>query len=296
MIRFADETMRDDVSRLWHDCFGDSNEYVDFFLDQFDISKHMLVFIDGEKPVSMLSMLPMSVVTKVGMTLSGRYIYGVATDPRYRGRGISSKLLEHAHQYLRSVGVRVSILAPASGDLFNFYHQRGFESEFFIGSAAVNAEELSPFTESFFVNEASVTEYSVIREKAFSGSAMFVRWESDALQYRMAETSMLGGETLLLYTDPTTRAIAVCHNEGDVVNIKELALDGMSIPTALGILGHKYKAKEFRLRLPMDTDCGFRLERMPIAMAYWYSKEIKQMVRESYSPEGGAPYINLVLD
>lgn len=292
MIRFADEMMRDDIKKLWYDCFGDSNAYVEFFLDHYNISQHMLVFIDGEKPVSMLSLLPMSVVTKDGMTLNGRYIYAVTTDPRYRGRGLSTKLLEYTHDYLRKSGVRLSVLSPAKGELYNFYHKRGFESEFFIGSAVLTGEEAPLYHQSFCISEASPEEFGRIREAAFSGRSMFVRWGGDALAYRMAETAMLGGETLMLCADKA-RAIAVCRNDGDTVHVRELALDGMTLPDALGILQQKYHAKELILRLPMDADCPIKLERSPLAMAYWYDMEYKRMVREG---EQGEPYINLVLD
>lgn len=292
MIRFADETMRDDIKKLWHDCFGDSNEYVDFFLNHYNISQHMLVFIDGEKPVAMLSLLPMSVVTRDGMALGARYIYAVATDPRYRGRGISTKLLEYTHDYLKKCGVRLSVLVPAKGGLFNFYHKRGFESEFFIGNAVVPAERMEPYSGSFCVSEASPEEFGRIREAAFSGRSMFVRWGGEALAYRMAETAMLGGETLLLCARDA-HAIAVCYNDGDTVRVKELALEGMTLEDAVGILQQKYHAKEIVLRLPMDAECAFPLERSPLAMAYWYDPDYKRMVREGAQ---GEPYINLVLD
>lgn len=292
MIRFADETMREDIKALWHDCFGDSNEYVEFFLSHYNISQQMMVFIDGDKPVSMLSLLPMSVVTKEGMTIHGRYIYAVATDPRYRGRGLSTKLLEAAHEYLKNNRVRLSVLVPEKGTLYNFYHKRGFVSEFFIGNANIPASQIARFEDSFCVNEATETEFEQVREAAFSGRSMFIRWGGDALAYRMAETSMLGGETLLLCAD-RGRAVAVCFNDGDVVRVRELALDKMTLETALGILQQKYHAKEFSLRLPMDTDCPYPLERSPIAMAYWYDGEYRRMVHEKSQ---GEPYMNLVLD
>ena len=87
MIRFADESMREALRQLWHECFGDNNDYVDLYFAQHDIARHTMVFIDGETPVSMLSLLPMTVVTRAGI-LPARYIYAVATKASHRGRGI----------------------------------------------------------------------------------------------------------------------------------------------------------------------------------------------------------------
>ena len=116
MIRFADESMREALRQLWHECFGDNNDYVDLYFAQHDIARHTMVFIDGETPVSMLSLLPMTVVTRAGI-LPARYIYAVATKASHRGRGISTKMLEAAHKHMRQAGLKLSVLVPASGPL-----------------------------------------------------------------------------------------------------------------------------------------------------------------------------------
>lgn len=39
MIRFADESMREALRQLWHECFGDNNDYVDLYFAQHDIAR-----------------------------------------------------------------------------------------------------------------------------------------------------------------------------------------------------------------------------------------------------------------
>ena len=291
MIRFAEEGMRPALGALWRECFGDSNDYVDLYFAGHDIARHTMVFIDGERPVSMLSLLPMTVVTRAGI-LPARYVYAVATLESYRGRGISTKLLEAAHRQMQAAGIKLSVLVPASARLYNFYGKRGFDTEFYSGRAVVPARELPDYGGSFVVTEATAAEFMEIRERAFGGRTMFVRWDGDALAYRLAETAMSGGETLLLTTDGG-RAVAVCRNEGGAVLVKELALDGMPLETALAVLQKKFGADEYRLCLPMDLDCPYPLTRVAAAAACWYDPEAR---RRTFQTGGGAPYISLVLD
>ena len=120
MIQFAEESMRGTLRDLWQECFGDSNDYVDFYFQNHEITKHTMVYLDDGQPVSMLSLLPMTVVTKMGI-LPARYIYAVATKTSHRGRGISTALLEGAHKQMKGLGIKLSVLVPGSGPLYNFY-------------------------------------------------------------------------------------------------------------------------------------------------------------------------------
>ncbi len=291
MIRFADESMREALRQLWHECFGDNNDYVDLYFAQHDIARHTMVFIDGETPVSMLSLLPMTVVTRAGI-LPARYIYAVATKASHRGRGISTKMLEAAHKHMRQAGLKLSVLVPASGPLYNFYGKRGFEAAFYAGHTIVTRDQIPEYNGSFAVSESTAEEFMGIRENAFPGRTMFVRWDGDALSYRLTDTAFNGGETLTLTTGGA-RAVAVCYSRSGSVLVKELALDGMTIETALAILQRKYDAQEYHLRLPMDIECPYPLERVASGAAYWYDTDAKA---RTFSTDGRAPYISLVLD
>ena len=291
MIQFAEQSMRPALAAMWRACFGDGNEYVDLYFSNFDITRHTLVFMDGDHPASMLSLLPMTVVTRAGI-LPARYIYAVATLPSYQGRGLSTKLLEGAHRQMQQAGVKLSVLVPASPELYNFYGERGFRTEFYMGTAEVPAGQIPPYKGSFAIAEAGCAEFMEIRERAFGGRTMFVRWDGEALAYRLTETAFAGGETLLLSTQEG-RAVAVCHPQREGVLVKELALDGMTIPTALGVLQNKYHAPEYRLRLPMDQQCPYPLRQAPSGAACWYDPQARA---RTYQTAGGAPYISLVLD
>ena len=183
MIQFAEQPMRPALAAMWRECFGDGNEYVDLYFSNFDITRHTMVFMDGDHPASMLSLLPMTVVTRAGI-LPARYIYAVATLPSYQGRGLSTKLLEAAHKRMQQAGVKLSVLVPASPKLYNFYGKRGFRTEFYMGVTEVAAGQIPPYRDSFAISEAGCADFMEIRERAFGGRTMFARWDGEALAYR----------------------------------------------------------------------------------------------------------------
>lgn len=293
MIQFAENSMRDAVHELWRECFGDSDAYVDMYLSSHDISRHTLVFIDGVRPVSMLSMLPMTVVTPGGI-LPARYIYAVATKREYRGRGISSKMIRFAHQHMKAAGMKLAVIVPASTELYRFYEKLGFSTAFYSGRAVVRAADIKAYDGSFAINDATEQEFMNIRESAFGQRTMFVRWDGDALSYRMTETAFYGGETLTIRAQDSC-AIAVCRREGSAVVVKELALHNMKAELAISLLHHKYGADEYKLTLPMDLDCPYELQRVPSGAACWYDSDARERVGEAAS-RSGAAYMSLVLD
>ena len=77
------------------------------------------------------------------------------------------------------------------------------------------------------------------------------------------------------------------------VRVKELALDGMDVRTALSVLQSKYNADEYHLTLPPDMACPFPLERVAAGVTCWYDAAARERVFEH---PGRAPYISLVLD
>lgn len=276
MSMFAEEGMRDALKALWHECLGDSGEYIDLYFKTQDITRSAMVFMDGATLVSMLLMLPTTVVTRAGI-MPARYIYAAATRESYRGRGLSTRLLEDAHKYLKAAGVKLSVVAPNSAKLYNFYERRGFESKFYAGRLIISGADIPQFASSFAVSEATPKEYTELRERAFSGRTMYARWDGDPLDCRITGTAYSGGETLIVTTGDA-RALAVCRNEEGIVSISGLALDGMKLIELLSVLQEKYHAAEYRMRLPLELECPYPLDRVASCAACWYDMDSRDMV------------------
>ena len=114
-----------DCKRLWLAAFGDEESFVDAFLVRHYSRHRMLTAACEGRTAAMLHLLPFA--TELG---PATYIYGVATDPAFRRRGLASQLL---HEALRIVDERgeTAFLIPTPGErhLRDFYARFGFEGD-----------------------------------------------------------------------------------------------------------------------------------------------------------------------
>lgn len=104
---------------LYEGAFGSEPRVWNDALFRLVFPKYLRVKTDGEKPVSMLFSIPYPV--KIGeKELPARYLYAVATDPLYRGRGLAKELIREEIE--RDVPV---FLRPSGESLFLFYEKAG---------------------------------------------------------------------------------------------------------------------------------------------------------------------------
>ena len=108
---------------LWMKVFGDGDEFVDTFLMRYYDRSRMLTAQCEGRTAAMLHILPFD--TELGRT---SYIYGVATDPEFRNRGLASQLMEQALQLCDEQGDDAVFLIPTPGRewLRGFYGRFGF--------------------------------------------------------------------------------------------------------------------------------------------------------------------------
>lgn len=110
------------LTKLWREAFGDTDEFINsFFSLGFDSERCMYTELDGE---------PRSALYWFDCTYNGRkiaYLYAIATQKAYRGRGLCQALMERTHEHLRSEGYDGAILVPADKTLFAFYEKSGYK-------------------------------------------------------------------------------------------------------------------------------------------------------------------------
>lgn len=109
--------------RLWAEAFGDDETFVDSFLLHHYRRERMLTATCDGQTVAMLHLLPFR--SELGRTT---YIYGVATAPAYRNRGLATQLMREAMQRIDEQGDDAAILIPSPEKdwLRGFYEQFGF--------------------------------------------------------------------------------------------------------------------------------------------------------------------------
>ena len=125
MFRIATHSDVSGFVPLWQEAFGDSEPFIRQFFDRFP---NCISYADEEdgKLVSMVHALPQLLSPD---TLAV-YIYAVATDKAYRGRGLCAGLMAFAEEDLKRRGIQCAVLRPGEPSLFGFYGKMGYEATF----------------------------------------------------------------------------------------------------------------------------------------------------------------------
>ena len=105
---------------LWHKVFDDEREYIElFFKEAYFDSECFAEIIDGEV-ISALYLLK-CIIKCDGKIYQGRYLYAAATLPVYRGKGLMSKLIREAQDYVKGENLDFIALVPANDGLYGYY-------------------------------------------------------------------------------------------------------------------------------------------------------------------------------
>ena len=107
---------------LWTAAFGDDEQFVDSFLMRYYSRRRMLTAECEGRTAAMLHMLPFE--SELGRST---YIYGVATAPEFRRRGLAGKLIREAMRLIGEQGDEAAFLIPSEEWLHGFYAKYGFE-------------------------------------------------------------------------------------------------------------------------------------------------------------------------
>ena len=110
-----------EMRAMWHEIFGDELSEIDSFLIRHTEAIPLIHKEDG-KVVSMLFVVPLQMWEQ-----RVAYIYAVATQPEYRGRGIASKLLNEAVKIAEhSKKFDCAALIPSSTESKRLYERLEF--------------------------------------------------------------------------------------------------------------------------------------------------------------------------
>ncbi|MEA5135299.1 MAG: GNAT family N-acetyltransferase [Candidatus Fimivivens sp.] len=276
----ATAAMAAPLKNLWQIVFGDRPDYIGLFFNNRFVPENTMVALFEGMPVAMLYLLPIT-IRENNIDYNARYIYAVGTHPDYRSQGLSGALLKATHTRLAQEGVALSLLVPAEPSLFAYYGMRGFSTEFYRKTVAYAPKKGGPLAT---LKTAQLPELLMQRDRLFGQSALYARWNAEALAYQQKEAALLGGETLTF--DEPEAGYALCYPAGDAVIIKEWAANAL-YPAVLNAIAARFDRERILLRLPADFGVGGAPE--PFAMTRWY-------LSERNASQGKAPYLSLVLD
>ena len=143
------------LRRLWKLAFGDEDRIIDAFFEAAWSPDRCRYLTEGEEIAAALYWLDGELAGE-----KYAYIYGVATHPDYRGRGLCRRLMALTHEQLAREGYAGALLMPADPGLRRMYAGMGYRdcggiSEF-SAAAEGSAVPLRP---------VGVEEYASLRRK-----------------------------------------------------------------------------------------------------------------------------------
>lgn len=230
------------IKELWETCFGDEEDYIQFYLRHRMTEENMLVIHQDGRVVSMASFLPAQYLCQ-GEYQDARYVYAVATHPEYRRQGLAGKLL----QFAREKYEQPLLLAPAEESLIRYYEKMGFKRAFPESrhriEGGVTALEVKESGEALRCLEPiTAEEYVAIRDRKCAKEG-YVRWDEDAVQYAMDLTASYGGKTAAVVGENgpgrqeqaarEEKDILMYEKEGELLSIIETSLSEEALRSLL---------------------------------------------------------------
>ncbi len=259
-IRPAGKGDIDRQKKIWKLCFGDDDAYIDFYFASRYREDNILLMLLNEKIVSMLTIIPVEVVTADGRTFPSAMLYAVATHPEYRGRGFASRLMDFCDRYLKQNRMEMSVIVPAEERLFDFYGKQGYKKGFYIREISVDAGSIAGITGGTasrpFMMPASPREYNIRRNSQLKG-CLYVAYRDEDIAYQKKLSMRTGADIYTIDMEGIYGCAAVERMDHDRVLIKELLAPEHLVLQCLEQIAKRLPAAEYVLRLPAYRGAGF---------------------------------------
>ena len=201
---------------LWKEAFGDENEFIDCFFELGFSPDRALCAYENEEPISTLYWFDCEMN---GEKIA--YVYGVATRKAFRGRGLSTALMNQLNKLLSERGYSAIVLVPAKKELFNFYARLGY-----IPCSGITEKEITASDKTIDICGVSVDEYFKERGKFLPKNSLIL--DKTGFAFLNALTKLYAGKDFVL-------AIAKEENK---VFIKEFLGNDAKLSDAIRSLGY----------------------------------------------------------
>lgn len=122
---------RDDIRRIWTECFADTRQYVEMYFSQIYRDDEAMLLTDPQGNAVSSLMLQKYAMSFHSSDVPVSYIAGAATRRAHRGKGYMGQLMEMALRESAERGDMLVALIPASEALYIFYRRWGFSTVFY---------------------------------------------------------------------------------------------------------------------------------------------------------------------
>jgi GNAT superfamily N-acetyltransferase len=282
VIREACAADRGDVFNIWKVCFGDSDDYINFFLDKLFEPYRCLLYFRNDEPAAMLQLLP--IVFKDGLRQApAQYIYAAATLPRHRRLGIMAELIESAVSRGEKNGCGFTALVPANDGLYDYYEKCGFNSGFHLKRARAGRKELEGLAAGGIRFKEIKPDKKLICRQRIDFFKPSVLWGGGVFEYILDEWLFTGGEILA-----SESGYCLFRYAEGALFVKELCASKDGIAGFITALLKKYDGDNFIFHLPETSDV--------FSSGATRQSLIRSGLRTNGFEDGAGAYFNMMLD
>lgn len=174
------------LGQLWQQAFGDTDAFLDsFFQTGFSPARSRCIKQNGQ----LAAALYWFDCQWEGKKLA--YLYAVATEQAFQGKGLCRALTEDTHRHLNDLGYAGAVLVPGNKGLFSLYEKLGYTPFCPMQTVTVTAmdkpADLRPI---------SADTYRLLREHLLPASS--VAQEKEALAFAATFCEFYSGENMLM--------------------------------------------------------------------------------------------------
>ena len=185
-IDYPAQDQQASLQHLWQEAFHDPDSFWALFYEHgFAPDRCRCVTVDGV----LAAALYWFDCSYQGKPMA--YLYGVATDKKFRGQGICRALMENTHSHLKYLGYAGAILVPAGEGLSQMYEKMGYTTCSYMTefSAAAGMEPVA-------LREVDGEEFCRLR-RGFLPEGGVVQ-EGDSIEFLENMSQFYAGEDFLL--------------------------------------------------------------------------------------------------
>lgn len=170
---------------LWQQAFGDTEAFLDSFFSRAYAPQRCRCILVGDTVAAALYWFD---CTWEGKPIA--YLYAVATDEDFRGKGLCRRLMEHTHAHLKSQEYHGCILVPGSPSLFSLYEKMGYATCSYVREFECSAGD--PIA----LQRLTAEEYAILRRQYLPLGG--VVQEQETLALLQTQAAFCAGENCLL--------------------------------------------------------------------------------------------------
>jgi len=202
-------TDREEIIRLWQQCFEDERHYVEFFLENCPEENALFLYREATGIVGMMFLMPGRLVmsgndfvseAQSALGIKTYYLYALCVDEKYRGRGIANELLDFAKDYAGKDDAELC-LVPGSARLRKYYAERGFVDAFVRTEQEINVDTSAMFSGRIKMADINTADLMKARTEIYGDDAFL--WDETNLDFVIKENAYSDGFALSIETEPT---------------------------------------------------------------------------------------------